>query len=241
MLKIRKLDICIQDKKIVSNINLNVNLGEIHALMGPNGSGKTSFALGLMGHPNYRVTRGSIFLDNKNILSLTPEKRAKLGLFVSYQTPPAFDGVSLGRYLFEAKKGLAGKKNIDIENFYSKLAMEIENLKLPESFLERPLNSEASGGERKKTEILSLINLKPKYVILDEIDTGLDIDALKLVAKEIKKVSKTCGVIIITHYQRILKYVSPDFVHIMKKGRIVATGDYNLTDTVERRGYAVFN
>ena len=241
MLKISNLNIWVGNKELVKDINLTLKIGETHALMGPNGSGKTSLALGMMGHPSYPIKKGRITIGSKDITNLNPEKKAKFGLFLSFQTPPVVSGVSLARYLKEAKKSLGQVNKFDIAKFYKDLVNDAKSLGLNENFLERPLNEAFSGGERKKVEMLSLLVLKPKYIILDEIDTGLDMDTLKMVVKIINKLKKTSSILIITHYKKILDYIKPDYVHILKKGKISVTGKFKLLEVLERGGYAAFN
>ena len=229
-------------KEILKGLNLNVNQGEIHAIMGPNGSGKSSLSLVLMGHPRYQITAGSIKIDGQDLASLTPDKRAKLGLFLAMQYPVAVPGVSVFNLLRSANKNLDAQKVSALE-FQKIVKKEMKNLKIDEKFLTRSINDGFSGGEKKKAEILQLSILKPKYAILDEADSGLDVDALKIIALAIKQqVSgvmrhEAPGILLITHYQRILKYVKPDFVHILVDGKIVKSGDSRLAEEIEEAGY----
>ena len=207
MLEIRNLHVSTDNKEILKGVNLKINKGEVHAVMGPNGSGKSSLSLALMGHSRYKITSGQILLDGKNINSLAPDKRAKLGLFLAMQYPVAVPGVSVFNLLRSANKNLESQKVSPIE-FQNKIKKEMKNLKMDEKFLSRSINDGFSGGEKKKAEILQLSILKPKYAILDETDSGLDVDALKTVSKGISEVSgPNIGILLITHYQRILKYV----------------------------------
>ena len=236
MLEIRDLHASSEGKEIVKGINLKIKQGEIHVLMGPNGSGKTSLALALAGHPRYKIISGKILLDEKNITKLTPDKRAKLGLFLAMQQPIAVPGVSVTNFLRSSLRGL--KKKVSTEGFVKITKAKMIELKIDESFARRSINEGFSGGEKKKTEVLQLSIFEPKYVILDEIDSGLDVDALKLVAKGIKKASgPKVGILLITHYQRILKHIRPDFVHVLVAGQIVQSGNHKLAEKVEKRGY----
>lgn len=237
MLEIKNLHVSTENKEILKGLSLKVNQGEIHAIMGPNGSGKSSLSLVLMGHPRYQITRGSIRLDGEDLTGLTPDKRAKLGLFLAMQYPVAVPGVSVFNLLRSANKNLNSQKGTAME-FQKIVKNTMKNLKIDEKFLGRSINDGFSGGEKKKMETLQLSILNPKYAILDETDSGLDVDALKTVSSGINNIfSKNIGIILITHYQRILKYVKPDFVHILVDGRIVKSGDANLAETIEEKGY----
>jgi Fe-S cluster assembly ATP-binding protein len=236
MLEIRNLHVSSENNEIVKGVALKIKSGEIHALMGPNGSGKSSLALALAGHPWYKITSGKIALDGKNIAKLSPDKRAKLGLFLAMQQPIAVPGVSVTNFLRSSLRSL--RKKVPTEDFVRTTKVKMAELKINESFARRSINDGFSGGEKKKTEVLQLSIFKPKYVILDETDSGLDVDALKLVAKGIKKASgPKVGILLITHYQRILKHIRPDFVHILADGQIVQSGDHKLAEKVEKRGY----
>jgi Fe-S cluster assembly ATP-binding protein len=237
MLEIQNLHVSTDNKEILKGVNLIINKGEVHAVMGPNGSGKSSLSLALMGHPRYKITSGKILLDGTNINSLTPDKRAKLGLFLAMQYPVAVPGVSVFNLLRSANKNLEVEKISALE-FQNKVKKEMKSLRMDEKFLTRSINDGFSGGEKKKAEILQLSILKPKYAILDETDSGLDVDALKTVSKGISEVAgKEIGILLITHYQRILKYVKPDFVHILVDGKIVKSGDAKLAEEIEESGY----
>lgn len=225
-------------KEILKGVDLKIHKGEIHVVMGPNGSGKSSLSLALMGHPRYLITEGSIKLDGKDITSLTPDKRAKLGLFLAMQYPVSVPGVSVFNLLRSANKNLEAEKVSALE-FQNKVKSKMKDLKIDEKFLTRSINDGFSGGEKKKAEILQLSILKPKYAILDETDSGLDVDALRTVSSSINSVAgKDIGILLITHYQRILKYVKPDFVHILVDGRIVRSGNASLAEVIEEKGYA---
>ena len=227
-----------QGKEIIKGINLKIKPGETHALMGPNGSGKSSFALALAGHPRYRITSGRVVLDGKNITRLTPDKRAKLGLFLALQHPAAVQGVSVTNLLRSSLRSL--KKNLPAPEFVKTTKEKMKELKIDQSFASRSINDGFSGGEKKKMEVLQLSVFQPKYAILDETDSGLDIDALKTVATVIKKAhGPKMGILLITHYQRILQYIKPDFVHVLVGGKIVRSGDQRLAKEIERSGYQV--
>lgn len=237
MLEIKELFVETEKKQILKGVNLKINKDEIHAVMGPNGSGKSSLSMTLMGHPRYKITSGKILLDGEDITALTPDKRAKLGLFLAMQYPVAVPGVSVFNLLRSANKNLETQKVTALE-FQKIVKNKMKNLKMDEKFLSRSINDGFSGGEKKKAEILQLSILKPKYAILDETDSGLDVDALKTVSKGIAEVAgPNIGILLITHYQRILKYVKPNFVHILVDGRIVKSGGPELAEIVEEKGY----
>lgn len=231
MLQVDNLSVSVEGKQILRGVSLEIKPGEIHALMGPNGAGKSSLTMALIGHPRYKVVAGKITVDGKNINKLKTHQRAKAGIFLSFQSPPAIPGVGAANFLNLA----SGRKNF--AEFYQDLKDLAKDLHLEEEFLRRPLNEDFSGGEKKKMELLQALILKPKFVILDEIDTGLDIDALKLVAKKIKILSKQSGILLITHYQRLLHYVVPDKVWVLKKGKMVTSGGAKLALKIEKEGY----
>jgi len=238
MLEIQNLHVSTDGKEILKGLNLKISQGEIHAIMGPNGSGKSSLSLALMGHPRYQVNSGKILLDKENITAITPDKRAKLGLFLAMQYPVAVPGVSVSNLLRSANKNLEREKVSALE-FQNKVKDRMRNLKMDEKFLTRSINDGFSGGEKKKAEVLQLSILRPKYAILDETDSGLDVDALKTVSEGINSVAgKEVGILLITHYQRILKYVKPNFVHILVDGKIVKSGDSKLAESIEEKGYS---
>lgn len=237
MLEIKNLHVSSEGKQILRGVSLKIKLSEIHVLMGPNGSGKSSLSLALMGHPRYKVTSGKIKIDGKDVSTLTPDKRAKLGLFLAMQYPVAIPGVSVTNFLRSSLRNLNGK--MKPAEFVKTTKAKMADLKINESFARRSINDGFSGGEKKKMEVLQLSILKPKYAVLDETDSGLDVDALKLVAQGIKKTSgPKIGILLITHYQRILKYIRPDYVHILVEGKIVKSGDYKLAQEIEEKGYA---
>ncbi|MFQ6011644.1 MAG: Fe-S cluster assembly ATPase SufC [Nitrososphaerales archaeon] len=246
-LVMKDLHVSVESNEILKGLDLTVNQGEIHAVMGPNGSGKSTLAYSIMGHPKYKITKGSITFDGTDILALTPDKRAKLGLFLAFQYPYEIQGVTVFNFLKTAftsmKSGNGGAKNpkdmTSALEFWNILKEKMALLKFEESFAKRYLNEGFSGGEKKKCEILQLAALSPKIALLDETDSGLDIDALRLVADSVNKLSgPTLGVLLITHYQRILSYVKPDYVHILVDGAIVKSGGQDLAQEVEKKGYA---
>ena len=236
VLNVQNLHVSSGKKKILNGVNLKIKTGEIHVIMGPNGSGKTSLSLALMGHPQYKITFGKVKIDGKDITKLTPDKRAKLGLFLAMQYPTAIPGVSVANFLRTSVRHL--KKNVKPPEFIKSLRSNMAELKIDESFASRGINEGFSGGEKKKMEVLQLSILEPKYAVLDETDSGLDVDALKLVAAGIKKHSgPKMGILLITHYQRILRYIKPDFVHILVDGKIVKSGNHKLAEKIEEKGY----
>ncbi|MBI2594344.1 Fe-S cluster assembly ATPase SufC [Candidatus Curtissbacteria bacterium] len=242
MLEIRDLYVSSENKEILQGVNLTIKSGEIHALMGPNGSGKSSLSLALMGHPRYRITSGQVKLDGEDITNVTTDKRARAGLFLAMQYPIAVPGVSVANFLRTSIKNLKG--TVETAGFIKTLKTRMNELKIDSSFASRAINDGFSGGEKKKMEALQLSILQPKYAVLDEIDSGLDIDALRHIANAIaansefkNQNSKKLGILLITHYQRILKYIKPDYVHILVGGRIVQSGDYKLAEEIEEKGY----
>lgn len=254
-LKIINLFAALSDKLILKGINLAINPGEVHVIMGPNGSGKSTLAGVLMGNPAYEIkdhpdsVGTKIKINDKNIIDLRPDERAIMGLFLAFQNPVGIPGVSVANLLRTAyslktkNKDNKNKKTLhnpvlSVWEFNERLIEKAKKLGIPSEFLKRSLNEEFSGGEKKKLEMLQAIILAPKYAIFDEIDTGLDVDALKVTSGGIEELRKEgTGILIITHYQRILRFVKPDFVHILIKGSIVATGDYKLAKEVEKNGY----
>ena len=242
-LVINNLQVSVEENEILKGVNLTIKSGEVHAVMGPNGTGKSTLAYALMGHPKYKITGGDATLDGKDLLDLDPSERSKLGLFLAFQYPVAVPGVSVANFLRTAinahRKGQNPEdKGISIPDFRKKLKEKMALLEMDESFAGRYLNDGFSGGEKKRVEILQMATLEPKFSILDETDSGLDIDALKIVAHGIKAINKEDqGVIVITHYQRILNYITPDFVHVMLNGRIVESGGPELALRLEEEGY----
>ncbi len=236
-LQIKNLHASVADKKILKGISLLIKPGEIHALMGPNGSGKSTLASTLMGHPGYTITKGTILLNSKTISKAAPDERSRLGMFLSFQYPAEIAGLSFEHFLRFAYNTLHAT-TIDPLKFRTILEQKMKLLHMGDNFINRYLNEGFSGGEKKKSEILQLAILEPKVAILDETDSGLDVDALKSVAQGIKKVkTPKMSIILITHYYRILKYIQPDKVHIMVDGRIVKSGGKALATQVERKGY----
>ncbi len=239
-LQIKNIYASIKDgREILHGVSLTINKGEIHALMGPNGSGKSTLAQILMGHPGYVITKGKVILNGEDITKLTPDKRAKLGLFLGFQYPLEVSGVNFGNFLRMAlneKVSDTGKRVSPIA-FRERMKQYATELSLPHDIALRSLNEGFSGGEKKKAEILPLTTLRPDYAILDEPDSGLDVDALKYIAKTIKKLDYPFGMMLITHYQRILDYIKPDFVHILVNGKIVRSGGTSVVQDIEKEGY----
>ena len=233
----------IDGKKILNGISLTIKPGEIHAIMGPNGGGKSTFAQALMGHPGYKITQGSIMLNGVDITLLTPDQRAKQGLFLGFQYPVEVAGVNFGNFLRMAmnENSESGAKKLSPIAFRNQLEPLAEQLGFSDELAKRFLNQGFSGGEKKKAEILQLGLLKPPFAILDEPDSGLDVDALRYIAKAINSLDYPLGLVLITHYQRILHYIKPHFVHIVVKGKIVKSGDATLAKEIEEKGYEEFS
>jgi Fe-S cluster assembly ATP-binding protein len=237
VLAIEDLHASIEGKEILKGLTLDVTQGEVHALMGPNGSGKSTLAYTLMGHPRYEVTGGSIRYRDEDILGLTPDARAKLGLFLSFQYPTAIPGVTMHNFLRTATKAVRGDE-LGPREFRNLVKEQMESLKMDPSFATRYVNDGFSGGEKKRAEILQMGVLRPQIAILDETDSGLDIDALRTVAEGVEALrGPELGVLLITHYQRILNYIKPDHVHVMYRGRIIRSGGADLAQEIETRGY----
>jgi Fe-S cluster assembly ATP-binding protein len=239
MLQVNSLCIAHNEQIILYDISLTVQPGSIHAIMGPNGSGKSTFAIALMGHPHYTVKHGSIIYNGDDITTMSPHLRAKRGIFLSFQHPIAIPGVSLATMLKEAHQAVTGIA-LDVAAFRAQLYAAMDLLQIPHGFADRPINEGSSGGERKKIELLQLLILQPSFVILDEIDSGLDVDALQLVAKALMTVraqNPSVSILMITHYNRITHYIKPDVVHVLVDGRIAQSGDRTLVDTIELHGY----
>src|SRR3989344_5478437 len=237
MLEIKNLRVEIEGKEIIKGINLKFEKGKIYALMGPNGSGKSTLANVIMGNPEYKITKGKIFLNGKDITNLNPDQKAKNGIFLSFQNPSEIEGVTISNFLRMALNNSKNKK-ISVPDFHKLLKEKLKLLKMPENFSERYLNQGFSGGEKKKSEILQLNILNPKVAILDETDSGLDIDALKIISKGLNKLmDKEKIIIVITHYKRILEYLKPDKIFIMKHGKIVLAGKSSLINKIEKKGY----
>ncbi len=236
-LTISDLRVSVDSKQIINKLSLTIEPGTVHAIMGPNGSGKSTLANALMGHPKYSVTAGTMTIDGTNITALSPDKKARAGLFLSPQYPPEIAGVSIANFLRLAV-GAARGAPVSILAFHKELLAMMDELSIDHAFAGRHLNKGFSGGEKKRLEILQLLLLQPRYAILDETDSGLDVDALRIVAAGINRFrTKDTGVLLITHYNRILEYVEPDFVHIMKEGKIVKSGGKDLAREIEVSGY----
>lgn len=232
-------DLCVQilGQNIVDRASLTIAKGEIHALMGPNGSGKSTLAYALSGHPSYTITSGDILLDGVSLIDAAPHERAQAGLFLSFQYPAEIAGVSVQNFLRTAYSSLHGAPT-DVMEFNKKIHEEMKTLGIPSSFAARSVNEGFSGGEKKRLEMLQLSILEPKYAILDETDSGLDVDALKLVAQSAMRAKERgIGMLVITHYSRILRYLKPDAVHILKNGSIVESGSHELAERIEQEGY----
>ncbi|MFC4076254.1 Fe-S cluster assembly ATPase SufC [Salinithrix halophila] len=238
-LTIKDLHVAIEEKEILKGVNLEVKGGEIHAIMGPNGTGKSTLAQALMGHPRYEVTQGDVTLDGEDVLEMEVDERARKGIFLGMQYPSEINGVTNSDFLRSAVNAKRGEGNeISIMKFIKQLDKKMDQLNMDESFANRYLNEGFSGGEKKRNEILQLMMLEPRIAILDEIDSGLDIDALKVVADGVNNLrNPNTGFLIITHYQRLLNYVKPDFVHVAMQGRIVKSGGPELAERLESEGY----
>ncbi|HEY4718886.1 MAG TPA: Fe-S cluster assembly ATPase SufC [Anaerolineales bacterium] len=240
---IRDLHVSVEDKEILTGLDLTVEQGKVHALMGPNGSGKSTLAYTLMGHPGYTVTSGEVLFKGQNVLALQPDQRSHLGIFLAFQYPVAIPGVSVANFLRTAlnshrKAKDPEDKGMPIPEFRKLLKAKMDLLKMDHSFAGRYLNEGFSGGEKKRAEILQMATLQPEIAIMDETDSGLDIDALRNVAEGVEALrSPNFGVLVITHYQRLLNYIKPDVVHIMLNGRIAETGGPDLALTLEEHGY----
>lgn len=236
-LVIHNLQVSVDDKEILKGLSLTVPAGEVHAIMGPNGSGKSTLASTLMGHPKYRVTSGSAMFDNQDILKLAPNDRSKLGLFLSFQYPQEVAGVSLGNFLRTALN-TRRKEPMPVPEFYTLIQAKAKQMGMDEDFITRGINENFSGGEKKRAEILQMMVLEPTMCILDETDSGLDIDALKVVAEGVNSLrSPDRGFLVITHYQRLLNYIKPDVVHVLIDGKIVKTGGAEVAIDLEKTGY----
>ncbi|MFN2232930.1 MAG: Fe-S cluster assembly ATPase SufC [Anaerolineales bacterium] len=240
---IKNLHVGIEDNEILKGLDLTVKTGEIHAIMGPNGTGKSTLAYALMGHPNYEVTEGEVIFKGENILELAPDERSHKGLFLAFQYPVAIPGVTVANFLRTAvnahrKAQDPDDKGMPIPEFRKMLKERMDLLKMDHSFAGRYLNDGFSGGEKKRAEILQMATIQPDIAILDETDSGLDIDALRIVAEGVNALRSTeFGAVVITHYQRILNYIQPDFVHVMLNGRVVESGGPELALQLEEQGY----
>ncbi len=241
MLEIKNLHASIGDKEILRGVNLTVKPGEVHAIMGPNGSGKSTLSSVIAGREDYEVTSGDILWDGQSILELAPEERAHLGLFLSFQYPVEIPGVSVSNFVktaLNAVRTARGEEPLDASSMLKKMREALQLLEMDKGFLSRSLNEGFSGGEKKRNEIFQMAMLEPRLAILDETDSGLDIDALRIVAQGVNGLrSPKASFVVITHYQRLLDYIVPDVVHVLYKGRIVKTGDKTLAQDLEVRGY----
>ncbi|GIV18925.1 MAG: ABC transporter ATP-binding protein [Armatimonadota bacterium] len=237
LLEIRDLHVAVDGKEILKGVSLTIHRGEIHALMGRNGSGKSTLAATLMGHPRYEVTRGEVLFEGRNLLEMEVDERARAGIFLAFQYPVAIPGVSVANFLRSALKSLRGEE-MSAREFRTALKEEFKALHMPDSFGSRYVNEGFSGGEKKRLEIVQMGLIKPKLAILDETDSGLDIDGVRIVSENVNRIAgEDTGVLLITHYQRILRYIRPHFVHVMVGGRIIRSGDESLAHELEQRGY----
>src|ERR671923_478084 len=245
LLELRNLHVALEDgTEIVKGVDLAVDLNQVHAVMGPNGSGKSTLAYALMGHPAYQITEGQVLFDGEDLIEMEADERAHRGLFLAFQYPHAVPGVTVTSFLRSAinaiRKARAGGEDdpVPIPEFRKEMLAAMERLRIPRELAQRYLNDGFSGGEKKRVEILQMAMLKPRIAVLDETDSGLDIDALKVVAGGVRElVSPDMGAVVITHYQRILNYIEPDFVHVFVDGRIVREGGPELADQLEAEGY----
>ena len=245
MLEIRNLKAQIEDKTILNGVNLKVNKGEVHAIMGPNGSGKSTLSSVIAGNEDYEVCSGSIKYEGDDLLEMAPEERSHRGVFLSFQYPVEIPGLSVSNFIKTAineKRKAFGQENISAKELLQLFKEKCELLNIDKEYLSRSLNEGFSGGEKKRNEIFQMAMMEPKLSILDETDSGLDIDALKIVANGVNSLkSSSNSIILITHYQRLLNYIVPDFVHILKDGKIVMSGDKSLAQKLEKEGYSFLN
>lgn len=237
LLEVKDLHVEVEGKEILKGVDLRIGPGEVHALMGPNGSGKSTLSNTLMGHPKYQVTRGSIHYKGEDITALKTDERARRGMFLAFQYPTAIPGVSVTNFLRIVLKSIRGKE-IPVKDFRKELKEKMDVLEMKDSFAGRYVNDGFSGGEKKRLEILQMALIQPALALLDETDSGLDIDALKIVSEGINLLrSPQVGMLVITHYQRLLDYVKPDFVHVLVQGRVVKSGGKELAMELETKGY----
>jgi len=237
LLEIRDLHASVDDKEILRGVNLTIGQGQIHALMGPNGSGKSTLAYTLMGHPRYNVTSGEVRLRGENVLEWSADERARHGMFLAFQYPVGIPGVTLANFLRTSVKAVSGK-DVSAVEFRKRVREHMRALKMDESFATRYVNEGFSGGEKKKAEVLQLAMLRPQLAILDETDSGLDVDAIRTVAEGVKQViGPDMAVLLITHYENFLKHIKPDHVHVLSKGRVVTSGGRELADRLEEEGF----
>jgi len=238
-LEIKDLHISIGDKAIVKGLTLTVRQGEVHAIMGPNGTGKSTLAKAIAGHPDYAITSGQVLLDGKSLLELEPDERARAGIFLAFQYPSEIPGVTIANFLRASLQArLAEGDELDATAYYKRLYSKMDMLKIDRKFTSRAVNDGFSGGEKKRCEILQMAMLEPSFALMDETDSGLDIDALRIVSEGVNALrGEKLGIVMITHYQRLLNYIVPDFVHVMWDGRIVKSGDKDLALELEAKGY----
>ena len=240
MLEIKNLYVNVEDKEILKDFNINIGSGEVHALMGPNGTGKSTLSKVILANKKYNVTKGNIYFEGEDITNLTTDKIANKGIFLSNQLPCEIDGVTTADFL---RTALNTKEDVPLYTFIKKVNGAVKDLNMDENMIHRSINKGFSGGEKKKNEILQMKVLEPKFIILDEIDSGLDVDSLKIVGENVTnylKEHKDASVLIITHYPRILEYIKPDFVHVMNEGQIKQTGTYDLALEIEKNGYETY-
>ncbi|MDF1757412.1 MAG: Fe-S cluster assembly ATPase SufC [Legionellaceae bacterium] len=242
MLKIKELHVSVNDNPILNGIDLEINAGEVHAIMGPNGSGKSTLSKVLAGHPAYEITKGTIQYEGKDLSTLSPDERAKAGIFMSFQYPIEVPGVTNISFLKSAVNAVCqgqNKKPLDAVEFLSFIRQKCKLLDMDESFLYRGINEGFSGGEKKRNEILQMLALEPKLSILDETDSGLDIDALRVISSGVNAMRNSArGIILVTHYQRLLNYIEPDYIHVLANGKIIKSGDKSLALELEDKGYS---
>lgn len=238
-LEIKDLHVSIGDKPIVKGFTLTVRQGEVHAIMGPNGTGKSTLAKAIAGHPDYTITSGEVLIDGKSLLELEPDERARAGVFLAFQYPSEIPGVTIANFLRAAQQArMAEGEELDATAYYKRLYSKMDLLKIDRKFTSRSVNEGFSGGEKKRCEILQMAMLEPAFALMDETDSGLDIDALRIVSEGVNALrGDKLGVVMITHYQRLLNYIVPDYVHVMWDGRIVKSGDKSLALELEAKGY----
>jgi Fe-S cluster assembly ATP-binding protein len=242
MLEIRELQVCVADKIILNDFSLTMKAGEVHAIMGPNGTGKSTLSYVLAGHENYMVTKGEIYFNGEDLLAMDIETRAQKGLFLGMQHPieiPGLNNLYFLRAAYNAQRKAHGEKEVDSFDFINIVRTKMQIIGMDEAFLKRGVNEGFSGGEKKRNEILQMLLFTPRLAILDEMDSGLDIDALQVLAGGVNSLrASDRAFLLVTHYKRLLDYIKPDFVHVMKDGKIVKSGDYSLADELEVSGYA---
>ena len=238
-IEIKDLHVAIGDKPIVKGLSLTIKQGEVHAIMGPNGTGKSTFSKAIAGHPDYTITQGDVLIDGQSILALEPDERARAGIFLAFQYPCEIPGVSIANFIRAAMRArLKDGEELDATGYYKQLYAQMDSLKIDRKFTSRAVNDGFSGGEKKRCEILQMAMLKPRFAFMDETDSGLDIDALRIVSEGIEHMRGAyLGILLITHYQRLLNHIVPDFVHVMYDGRIVKSGDKSLALELEAKGY----